>query len=212
MKRNPPRAHPATVMAQIRKAHNLTVKQAWKTYRKLRDLFDDEPLSLRKLKTYGETVQAAAHDVAPRRVALPEVLTPAAEVPRVRVPEFHDEVAPVIHVPAETKAIHDITARIEGPASATPEMIKNVWWRVASGKNLDAFRLRIVNWRKRNPTTDEVKEYVYEALDAASALENAKPLAIVQGGRAALRVARVHYDEEHDYAEFEITLLYGEQP
>lgn len=208
MKKNPPRAHPATIMAQIRKAHDLTVKQAWRVYRKMRDLFD-EPLSMRKVKSHAETVQAAAHDVAPRRVALPEVLTPTAEVPRVRAPE-HD-IAPVVYVPADAKAVHDITARITGPKDATTETLKNVWWRVASGHNIDKFRLRIVNWRKRNPTTDEVKEYVYEALDAETALQNAKPLAIVQGGRASLRVARVAYDEDGDYAEFEITLFYGEQ-
>jgi hypothetical protein len=210
MKHNPPRAYPSQIMAAIRKAHHLTVNQAWGTYRKLRDLFD-EPLSLRKLKTYAETVQAAAHDVAPRRVPLPEVLTPAAEVPTVRLPDFPPEAPPVVQVPAKAKFFHDVTARITGPANATPDTIKNVWWRVASGHGLDVFRLRIVNWRKRDPDTDVIKEYVYEALNAASALENAKALAIVQRGRKALRVARVSIDEYNDVAEFEITLYYWEE-
>lgn len=213
MKRNPPRAHPAKVMAAIRKAHGLTVKQAWRTYKKLRDLFEDEPLSLRKLKSYAETVQAAAHDVAPRRVALPPVLTSAAEVPLMRPPGPSPEVeiAPVVAVPAKPKAFHDVTARIEGPASSSFDTVRNVWWRVASGHKLDVFRLRIVNWRKRSARSDDVKEYVYDALDAASALESAKPLAIVQGGRRSLRVARVAVDEDNDWAEFEVTLLYWEE-
>lgn len=210
MKHNPPRAHPATVMAQIRKAHKLTVKQAWKTYRQLRDLFD-EPLSLRKLKTYAETVQAAAHDVAPARVLLPEVLTPAAEVPRVRLPEPETEAPPVVEIPAKPKAFHDVTARLIGPANSTFETVKNTWWRVASGHSIDVFRLRIVNWRKRQVSSEDVKEYVYSALDAATALQNAKPLAIVQGGRKALRVARVWVSDDGDTAEFEITLYYWEE-
>lgn len=210
MKRNPPRAHPARVMAKIRKIYNLTVNQAWETYRKLRDLFD-EPLSLRKLKTYEETVQAAAHDVAPARVPLPEVLTPAAEVPRVRLPDFPTEGPPIIEVPAKPKAFHDVTARLIGPASSTYETVKNTWWRVASGHSIDVFRLRIVNWRKRQASSEDVKEYVYEALDAATALQNAKPLAIVQGGRKALRVARVWVSDDGDTAEFEITLYYWEE-
>lgn len=210
VKRNPLRAHPSTIMATIRATHDLTVHQAWRTYRKLRDLFE-EPLSLRKLKTYAETVQAAAHDVAPARVALPEVLTPAAEVPRVRLPDFPPETPPVLEIPAKPKAFHDVTARLTGPANSTPETLKNAWWHVASGHHLDVFRLRIVNWRKRSPTTDEVKEYVYSALDAETALQNAKPLAIVSSGRMALRVARVAIDEENDTAEFEITLYYWEE-
>lgn len=210
MKRNPPRAHPSSIMAEIRATHGLTVKQAWKVYRFVRDLLD-EPLSFRKLKRYADTIQAAAHDVAPSRVALPAVFAPAAEVPRVRLPDFPPETAPVIIAPEKPKAYHDITARIVGPASATPETIKNVWWRVASGHDIDVFRLRIVNWKKKQATTEMVKEYVYEALDAAGALGAAKPMAIVQGGKKALRVARVAVYEEDDIAEFEITLYYGEE-
>jgi len=202
------RAHPARVMAQLRRDHELSVADGWAFYRLLRDALD-HPVSLRDLTTYQEAIYEIAEGVA-----LPEVSPPPAVVPEVRPPEpdpFALE-APPVEIPFTdtTKQIHDVTARIEGPASATPDQLKNVWWRVASGHHITTFKLRVVNWRKR-ARDGSVKEYIYGAMQAAEALGAAKPFAIVQGGKKALRVARVAVDEYEDWAEYEITVYYGEE-
>lgn len=212
MKSNPRRAHPARVMAALRKEYELTVKQAWRVYRKMRALLD-APMALHHVEEEGTA--HVAQKVTRRRVALPEVREPVAPVPSLRAPAPEEFALtpppPEVAVTDATKVIHDVTARIQGPPHTSDDTLKNVWWRIASGHSVDQFRVQVVDWRKRRPD-GSVKEYSYGRRDALDAIANAKPFAIVQGGKRALRVAPVaDFDDDAAYWEWEITVAYGEQ-
>lgn len=214
MKTNPRRAHPARVMAALRKEYTLTVKQAWRVYRKVRALLD-APVALHHVEEEGTAY--VAQKVTRRRVAVPEVREPVAPVPPLRAPAPEEFTLapppPEVTITDATKVIHDVTARIKGPPHTSEDTLKNLWWRIASGHPVgDAFTVQVVDWRKTRPD-GSVAEYRYSRRrDVLAAIGDAKPFAIVQGGKRALRVAIVSDFDDAGYWEWEITVAYGEQP
>lgn len=213
MKDNPRRAHPSRVMAALRKEYDITVKQAWRVYQRVRKLLD-APLALHHVEEEGTFHVVQKITRRRRGVAVPEMREVAPPVWALRAPDTFELTAPPpeVHVTDATKVIHDVTARLTGPAGTSEETLKSVWWRIANGQQVDRFAVQSVDWRKQWSNGD-VKEYPYSGGGALDAIKSAKPFAIVQGGKRALRVALVaDFDEDDVMWEWEITVAYGEQP